>query len=71
MQSSALEVGALRGPTDPPQFERHGVISYRVGGNSHEELVRGSGLVPISVKVLDNATRLPMVPPCSSKKRSR
>ena len=49
---SALEVGVLRDPTDPSQFERNGLISNRVGGNSHEELVRESGLVPIYVNVI-------------------
>ncbi|KAI9186112.1 hypothetical protein LWI28_013894 [Acer negundo] len=60
----------FRGPTDLSQFERNGVISNRVGGNSHEELVRESSLVPIFVKFLDNAVGLPMVPSCILKKRS-
>ena len=51
---SALEMGVLRGPKNPSQFERNGVMSNTVGGNSHEELVKESGLVSISVKVLDN-----------------
>ncbi|KAK4852361.1 hypothetical protein QYF36_023279 [Acer negundo] len=62
---SALEMGVLRGPTNPSQFERNGVIINGVGGNSHEKVVRESGLVPISVNVLDTAARLPMVLPCT------